>query len=60
MQIDSVKLHERLNMIAIKLNHEHIDIINMLRRELCDIEAETAMSNAQVKFAGSLAGLSNK
>jgi len=60
MQIDSVKLHEALNMVAIKLNHEHIDIINMIRRELCDIEAETAMQNAQEKYAGALAGLRDK
>jgi hypothetical protein len=60
MQIDSVKLHEALNIIAIKLNHDHIDIINMLRRELCDIEAETAMSKVQEKYAGTLAGLKEK
>ena len=50
MQIDSTKLHEELNQIAIKChNHEimsAVECIQAVRRVLCRIEGDTACYRA--------------
>lgn len=64
MQIDSVKLHELLNQIALDCNehdlHTAIDCMKAVRKVLCDLEADTACSNAKTKYAGALSGLADK
>lgn len=64
MQIDSVKLHERLNQIALSCNqhdlHTAIECMQAVRKVLCDLEAETACERASVKYGGALAGLASK
>ncbi len=63
MQIDSTKLHEALNEIAIKCHNCEVDAISCvttIRRVLCDIEAETACKNAIKKYSGALEGLKDR
>jgi hypothetical protein len=60
MQIDSTRLHEALNQLAIQA-HEcsirtAVEAIKAVRRAICDIEADTACENARVKYPGCLAG----
>ena len=64
MQIDSVKLHEALNQIALDCNTHDIataiDCMRKVRQVLIDLEADTACRNAQEKYAGALTGLIHK
>ena len=50
MQIDSTRLHEALNEIAIKCHNCEVDAVSCItaiRRALCDIEADTALRRAR-------------
>lgn len=63
MQIDSTRLHEALNEIAIKchnLEFDAVSCVTAIRRALCDIEADTASKNAIKKYAGALEGLKDR
>ena len=64
MQIDSVKVHEALNQIALQC-HDHdmtttIECIQAVRKAVCDIEADTACRRAMDKYAVALEGLADK
>ena len=64
MQIDSIKVHDALNAIAIAChNHEihyPLECISKIRKAINDIEAETACNNAIKKYSGVLKGLADK
>lgn len=64
MQIDSTKVHEALNQIAIQA-HEFtirsaVDAVKEIRRALCDLEAQTACERSSVNFSGALEGMKDR
>jgi hypothetical protein len=64
MQIDSIKVHDALNAIAIECHnndiHYPLEVISKIRKAVNDIEAETACNNAKFKYADALSGLKEK
>jgi hypothetical protein len=50
MQIDSTRVHEALNQIAIKLHNCELDglsCVAAMRKALCDIEADAALRRSR-------------
>ena len=62
MQIDSTKVHDLLNAIAIECcgNSDIVACVKTMRKELIDIEAETALWNSKAKYHEALEGLKDR
>ncbi len=54
MQIDSTKVHEFLNRVAIACDNktlsDPVQCVKFIRAAIIDLEAETACNNAKLKF----------
>ncbi len=64
MQIDSTRIHEFLNRVAIECENktlsDTVQCVKFIRAALIDLEVETACRNAEAKYADALKGLADK